>query len=852
MSRPVSKGGSKRPKKPSGIFASTAPYRGATVQTVRSGEGAYRYPEGGGGLYSYTGVYASGVKSRGAFRVEGVFDYSGEFDEKGEITGRGAKSWTDGRSYNGTFVKGEMSGCGVWISADGTEIYEGEMLDNKRNGRGVLKQIAAGTTYSGDFKEHKMSGSGTFLKANSFIIESDNFINNIIDGAEGNKIVWNKTATYTGAISNGHLHGPGLYSTFDGTYEYEGEFVANKPEPFSVGSYTHLTLGRTGVRVFEPAVPAEPDPKKKTGAKAAAASTTSPDDPPLISLQPGYGGEIGDVIVRVGKQLSPDDILALQAAAAAAVPVAKGKLPVDPAAIVVEATPPPAEKNSVVCEKRRVFTVALKRLGGEVAPADVDSIDTSSLPRAPLWIRKKTLRDFAFAPTRLPPSAIAYIGSSSSASILCNPEMEKLLATSAIASREEYASDLKLSEGAAPGEYTNVYICDYTNGDGSAPTATEAIKCFHLALGSTISAALSYQLYPSAEREMSFFVDFCLRSPQAKDDAASRDVVVLSLQRTVDGTRESKLLQLMLAVPACGGECVWRLLIVTDAPPSESEEIPAEAATDAVMEEVCSWSHASSIELHSRPHSLCLCIGAAGVALTVDGDAKRASSAQRGEAAAAWLPSPEKSSSETAAEVSSEPAPAAPEAEPSAAPAPCKDARLLLCAGGSGFAGSVLLLAACSRNDRASAALVTGAYNAHADYEGDYSSGKAQEKQIFLASAAERAAAAAEPAAESTPSLEVAPPALTPYAYTSATHATVSTVCGAGATSDVFLPADAEEGLYAVEVSDCSISEHCQLPPEEAQERAGAPEDLEGCVRMVRRVGGARKVVIVRKSSLLR
>lgn len=47
--------------------------------------------------------------------------------------GEGSKTWTNGSSYSGAFVDGEMHGHGVFIDVDNSQ-YEGEWRNNRRNG----------------------------------------------------------------------------------------------------------------------------------------------------------------------------------------------------------------------------------------------------------------------------------------------------------------------------------------------------------------------------------------------------------------------------------------------------------------------------------------------------------------------------------------------------------------------------------------------------------------------------------------------------------------------------------------------------------------------------------------------
>eukprot|EP00520_Triparma_pacifica_P004940 CAMPEP_0118638570 /NCGR_PEP_ID=MMETSP0785-20121206/3760_1 /TAXON_ID=91992 /ORGANISM="Bolidomonas pacifica, Strain CCMP 1866" /LENGTH=87 /DNA_ID=CAMNT_0006529839 /DNA_START=6 /DNA_END=266 /DNA_ORIENTATION=- len=71
--------------------------------------------------------------------------------------------YSDGSSYDGTFVKGRRDGKGthVTIEADGKESkYSGDWVDNTIQGRGVAT-FSNGNVYEGDFSKGKIEGEGT-------------------------------------------------------------------------------------------------------------------------------------------------------------------------------------------------------------------------------------------------------------------------------------------------------------------------------------------------------------------------------------------------------------------------------------------------------------------------------------------------------------------------------------------------------------------------------------------------------------------------------------------------------------------------------------------------------------------
>lgn len=160
----------------------------------------------------------------GKFWLTGGDTYEGDFSN-GEMTGKGCKTWVDGRTYTGDFVCGEMCGKGVWTSANGDEVYEGDFDSNRREGQGY-NRLANGDTYNGTFSRHKFHGHGSYLRENCFIITS-NFEAGVAHGK--GSIKWHKAGSYDGDLLNGCIHGNGVYTAFNGSYRYSGEFIQNSP-----------------------------------------------------------------------------------------------------------------------------------------------------------------------------------------------------------------------------------------------------------------------------------------------------------------------------------------------------------------------------------------------------------------------------------------------------------------------------------------------------------------------------------------------------------------------------------------------------------------------------------------------
>jgi len=257
----------------------TVTYSGEILDCVKQGRGSYKYP---GGVYQYEGPWVDGKKhgSGGKFSLIGGDSYEGEFTN-GEITGKGTKTWADGRSYTGDFLSGEMCGKGVWTSSNGNEVYEGDFDSNRREGHGH-NRLPNGDTFNGAFSRHKFHGEGSYLRENCFIITST-FEAGVAHGK--GSVKWHKAGSYDGNLSNGCMHGSGVYSAFNGTYVYSGEFVENTP----AYSVEKLNLFVDKRFISEPV---DEDPKAKKKAAKPKKGDASADA--LATVAPGH--EVGKVV----------------------------------------------------------------------------------------------------------------------------------------------------------------------------------------------------------------------------------------------------------------------------------------------------------------------------------------------------------------------------------------------------------------------------------------------------------------------------------------------------------------------------------------------------------------------------
>ena len=284
-------------------------YRGGTKTAgIRSGQGLYKYPHGGNGLFQFKGEYQDGIKHEldqgtGTFTIKGLLQYTGQFDG-GEITGKGAKTFVNGSRYEGQFRYGEMHGEGTWESSDCDEVYVGQFVDNKRHGEGVLTWRKNGSVFRGQFAVHKRHGRGTYLLKNHLFLEAE-FVMNVMHGHAN--VQWHRRATFHGLFDGGRMGGEGRFAALDGSYLYHGLFHSGQPMADAEAAYLHTQLDRTMMGVPKVIADAATDKKAPAGGKVAPGAKGQGLEPPVERIVVTAGGGVGKLIIRAGLQRLIDD-----------------------------------------------------------------------------------------------------------------------------------------------------------------------------------------------------------------------------------------------------------------------------------------------------------------------------------------------------------------------------------------------------------------------------------------------------------------------------------------------------------------------------------------------------------------
>ncbi|MBL8331624.1 MAG: caspase family protein [Rubrivivax sp.] len=130
----------------------------------------------------------------------------------------------NGDRYEGEVVGNKRSGRGVYRFANGDR-YEGEFVDDQFRGKGVM-HFANGDRYEGDFIGTTKQGKGLMVFANKDRYEGD-FSDNLYHGQ--GTFVFTSGERYTGSYQRGVKHGRGE-QLFPNKDRYVGPFENDKPQ----------------------------------------------------------------------------------------------------------------------------------------------------------------------------------------------------------------------------------------------------------------------------------------------------------------------------------------------------------------------------------------------------------------------------------------------------------------------------------------------------------------------------------------------------------------------------------------------------------------------------------------------
>ena len=159
----------------------------------------------------------------------------------GEANGEGELMVNNKIKYVGNFSKNLPNQKGTLYNFVDNSIYEGDIVDGKKEGQGILK-FNDGTVYEGSFVNDKYEGFGKLLFKNGCKYEG-NFSDNMMNGK--GKYIYTDGKEYNGDFQMGFKHGFGRLSWNDNKY-FEGYWINNKQH----GEGTFYIDGKTLKGIF--------------------------------------------------------------------------------------------------------------------------------------------------------------------------------------------------------------------------------------------------------------------------------------------------------------------------------------------------------------------------------------------------------------------------------------------------------------------------------------------------------------------------------------------------------------------------------------------------------------------------
>lgn len=113
----------------------------------------------------------------------GRYTYFGKLDENNCRTGRGRTVSPDGMtSYDGEYLDDRRNGFGVCYYNNGSINYVGNWTDNSRNGGGVGYRLSDGTMHAGKWYNNTPDGYGARFDRNGNLIDVSNYENGVRTG----------------------------------------------------------------------------------------------------------------------------------------------------------------------------------------------------------------------------------------------------------------------------------------------------------------------------------------------------------------------------------------------------------------------------------------------------------------------------------------------------------------------------------------------------------------------------------------------------------------------------------------------------------------------------------------------
>ena len=113
----------------------------------------------------------------------GVYAYYGEVDDEGRRQGRGRTATPDGlTSYDGEYLDDKRDGFGVCYYRQGSPNYAGDWIDGNREGRGVGYRLSDGTMHAGKWSKNTPEGFGARFDREGNFLDVCTYVGGVRNG----------------------------------------------------------------------------------------------------------------------------------------------------------------------------------------------------------------------------------------------------------------------------------------------------------------------------------------------------------------------------------------------------------------------------------------------------------------------------------------------------------------------------------------------------------------------------------------------------------------------------------------------------------------------------------------------
>jgi hypothetical protein len=212
------------------IYSNGSSYEGEWKNDKKNGNGVFTTSNS-----IYKGYFNDGDELNGIFTVSNI-DGSEIFEGNlinGIKTGNGKMKFSNGDEYTGNWDNDYMSGNGTMKFSDGNE-YTGNWDNDYMSGNGTMKFYDGGE-YIGNWVNSIFNGNGT-MKFSDGDEYNGNLVNGIINGY--GKMTYKNGDEYNGRWINSNRHGNGIMKYNNGD-EYIGQWYDNEKDGYGEMKYNN-------------------------------------------------------------------------------------------------------------------------------------------------------------------------------------------------------------------------------------------------------------------------------------------------------------------------------------------------------------------------------------------------------------------------------------------------------------------------------------------------------------------------------------------------------------------------------------------------------------------------------------